>query len=92
MITHFKHEWERMWPKPTPKFKSATEAIVHILKTKGRITQKECIEATGHTRLSSTIYRLRKSGMDIQSVEKSVKTRYGLTANIVEYRYRENGV
>ena len=68
-----------------PKFKSATECIVHVLKTKGSITSLECIKLTGHTRLSSTIHRLRSSGMNITTIISEVVTMYGFKTQIATY-------
>lgn len=51
------------------------------------ITSLEAIDKFGATRLSSIIYVLRhKHGMNIQAEDKKVKTRYGRTAVVANYR------
>lgn len=68
------------------KSKSATEAVVKHLQRHKQINQLQCIERYGTWRLSSIIYRLRKSGMDIISQPKKVKTRYKKTVLVTNYR------
>lgn len=68
---------------PAPTTQRA--AVLNYLRDKGSITSMEAYTELGATRLSATIYDLKKLGFNISSVTKTVKTRYGKT-NITEYR------
>lgn len=57
------------------------------LRDKGRITSLEAFQHLGNTRLSATIWLLRKDGHNIVSHDVQVPTRYGEMATVTEYRY-----
>lgn len=69
-----------------PKHKSAADAIKWRLTKYGHITQLECINRYGTWRLSQYIMVMRRSGLNIVSEEKKVKTRFGWYTSIVVYR------
>lgn len=73
-----------------PKFNTATEHVIYILKTRGKIDQKECNDKGITSRLGGMIHRLRKQGMDITTEEKQIITRYGETSRVAIYHYKEN--
>ena len=66
--------------------KSATGVIRKHLKRGRSINQLQCLEMTGTWRLSSIIHNLRQAGENIISKPKQVKTRYGITTTIVNYK------
>lgn len=67
------------------------EAVRKILKTKGSITQDECIKEVGSQRLSAIIWILRhKEKLNIESKRRKGKTRFGNTCNFVEYILKED--
>jgi SOS response regulatory protein OraA/RecX len=70
-----------------PKFKDATEEVIHILNTRGYIDQRECNEKNITTRLSGMIHRLRNQlkPMNIISKDKTIITRYGKKTDITVY-------
>jgi len=68
------------------KSTSATEAVRKHLQRHKQLNQLQCLERFGTWRLSGIIHRLRKSGMDIISQPKKVKTRYKKTVIVVNYR------
>lgn len=70
----------------TKKRKSATSEITKWLKKGRSINQLQCLEHFGTWRLSGIIYQIKKSGIDIVSKPKRVKTRYGATTSVVSYK------
>lgn len=56
--------------------KTETRVLDH-LKRKGNITSWEAIKEYGNTRLSATIFNLRKKGLNIVSCDKEGTNRYG---------------
>lgn len=54
-----------------------TEKVLEHLKKNGCITSLEAIELYGATRLSDIIYRLRKHGMKIETIDIPFTDRYG---------------
>ena len=70
--------------------KTATSEIAAWLKRGRKIDQLSAIERFGTTRLSGIIYHLKNThGMRINSTLKAVKTRYGRTATVAEYRLQK---
>lgn len=69
-----------------PKPNTHGERTLHYLETHRGITSLEAIELFGNTRLSATIFNLRKMGYNIVSVEQECPTRYGKTTDVAEYR------
>lgn len=61
----------------------------HLLEGKS-ITNKQAFEIFGCTRLSAKIYDLRhKHGMDIVTIDRLGKTRYGDRCVYAEYRLKK---
>lgn len=62
---------------------------MHLLEGKS-ITNKKAFELFGCTRLSARIYDLRhKYGMNIVTIDRVGKTRYGDTCIYAEYRLKK---
>ena len=59
--------------------------LLDYLKQYGKITSLEAIRDLGNTRLSATIFELRRDGFDIPSKDKSVPNRWGTTTTVSEY-------
>lgn len=57
------------------------------LREKGSITSLEAFQHLGNTRLSATIFLLRRDGHNIVSHDVQVPTRFGDMATVTEYRY-----
>ena len=70
------------------KRKTATDVIRKALNSGRIVNQLKCLEWTGSWRLSSIIYSLRQQGLDIASKDKKVKTRYGITTIVTDYKLR----
>ncbi len=67
--------------------KSQTTEIKKYFKThKSGLTSKEAFERFGATRLGGIVHTLRKSGMNIISEKKIVKTRYGRDVAVSCYK------
>lgn len=66
-----------------------TQAILEHLKEKGGITSREAFELYGATRLADIIFRLRNRGLDIDSITRHGKNRFGGSCKYVEYRLHE---
>ena len=60
--------------------------ILCYLETHHGITSLEAIQLFGNTRLSATIFSLRKLGYNIISVDKECKNRYGEKTTVTEYQ------
>ena len=66
--------------KPTHKTR-----LLDYLYEFGSITSLEAIRDLGNTRLSATIFTLRREGYDIASTSIEVKTRWGTTTHVAKY-------
>lgn len=66
-----------------------TERTLEHLKTFGSITSMDAFAFMGNTRLADTIYRLRKKGYDIESVDETSVNRYGDKVTYARYKLRE---
>ena len=62
-----------------------TEKVLNHLKEHGAITSLEAIELYGATRLSDIIYRLRKKGMKIETLDLPFTDRYGTKSTYGKY-------
>ena len=62
-----------------------TEKVLEHLKEHGTITSLEAIELYGATRLSDIIYRLRKQGLHIDTIDLPFVDRYGTKSNYGKY-------
>lgn len=60
-------------------------AVLDHLKVKGNITSLEAIEYYGATRLADIIFRLRKRGYNIKTINCTGKTRFGTVCNYAKY-------
>jgi hypothetical protein len=52
----------------------------------GPITSLQAIERFGVTRLAAVIYCLRQDGFEIESINRTVRNRFGATCKIAQYR------
>lgn len=62
-----------------------TEKVLEHLQKNGTITSLEAIELYGATRLGDIIYRLRKKGFDIDTIELPFVDRYGTKSAYGKY-------
>lgn len=62
-----------------------TEKVLEHLKNYGYITSLEAIELYGATRLADIIYRFRKQGMDITTIDVPFIDRYGTKSSYGKY-------
>ena len=62
-----------------------TEKVLNHLKEHGNITNLEAIELYGATRVSDIIYRLRKRGLDIKTINLPFTDRYGTKSHYGKY-------
>ena len=60
--------------------------LLEYLKKHKTITSLQAIRDLGNTRLSATIFELRKDGYDISSTDIPVSNRWGGTTNVAEYK------
>lgn len=60
--------------------------VLQYLRDYGKITSWEAITEFGNTRLSATIYLLRKDGWNISTEYKTAKNRYGNTVSYAVYK------
>ena len=67
--------------------KTQIEDVLNHLKTYEKITSMEAINKFGATRLSDIIYRLRKKGHDISTLDTVATNRYGNRVNYATYRF-----
>lgn len=65
--------------------KNKTQAVLEHLKEHGAITSLEAIDKYGATRLSDIIYRLRKQGMNIETIDMPFTDRYGTKSKYGKY-------
>jgi len=68
--------------KPHTHLYRVLEHLIYI----GGITQKDCYDIYGYTRLSDAIYKLRNNGLHIVSKHREGVNRYGDKVNFVEYK------
>lgn len=62
--------------------------LLEYLKEFKHITSLDAIKDLGNTRLSATIYELRKDGYNIISEDLTVKNRWGNNTTIAKYILR----
>lgn len=62
------------------------ERLLKYFKKHKKITSLEAFNELGDTRLSATIFELRKDGYNISSRLIKVPTRWGKTTEVAEYR------
>jgi hypothetical protein len=67
------------------KFKNQMEAVKWHLENKHKLSSLQAFRLYGITRLSDKIFKLRKSGWDIQSEKIKTKNRYGITCEYFNY-------
>jgi len=65
--------------------KTKTELCLLHLREKGSLTSWQAIELYGNTRLSDTIFKAKKKGYNIRSVNKEANDRNGHKCKFVEY-------
>lgn len=63
--------------------------LLAYLKQYRTITSLEAIRDLGNTRLSATVYTLRRKGHDISTTTVDVPTRWGTTTQVARYRLNE---
>ena len=68
--------------KPTHKTR-----LLEYLQDYGSITSLQAIQDLGNTRLSATIFQLRKEGYEIVSSDVKVPTRWGTQTTVTKYTY-----
>lgn len=66
-----------------------TEKVLNHLKEHGSITSLEAIDLYGATRASDIIYRLRKRGFDIETIDLPFTDRYGTKSHYGKYVLNE---
>ena len=71
--------------KPTHKTR-----LLDYLEEFGNITSLEAIRDLGNTRLSATIFQLRKEGHEIVSTDTKVPTRWGTETTVTKYIYSKS--
>ena len=71
--------------------RTQTSDVIKYLRNhpKTGLTQITATEKFGATRLSGIIHRLRRKGMDIETIMKPVKNRYGDTTEVGYYILHE---
>ena len=62
------------------------DRVLKYLQDFGEITSWDAIEMFGNSRLSATIYLLRKDGWNISTEYKTSKNRYGDTVSYAVYK------
>ena len=60
--------------------------LLDYLKEFGNVTSLTAIRDLGNTRLSATIYQLRKDGHDIISKDLIVRNRWGNNTTVSQYK------
>jgi hypothetical protein len=71
--------------KTEPSHKNATEAVRWHLNHYGSINQRECLEKYGNWRLSGIMFRLKRQGVNFETTEKKVMTRYNIETEVTTY-------
>ena len=66
-----------------------TQMALDYMKAHGSITTLEAWEQHGNSRLSDTIWRLKKQGIGIKAIPIEVKDRYGNTCHVARYMLTE---
>ena len=66
-----------------------TEKVLNHLREFGSIASLEAIDLYGDTRLSATIYRLRKRGLKINTIDLPFIDRYGVKSHYGKYVLNE---
>ena len=66
-----------------------TEKVLEHLKNYGYITSLEAIELYGATRVADIIYRFRKRGMNISTIDVPFTDRYGTKSSYGKYVLNE---
>lgn len=64
-------------------------AVLNHLQEHGNITSLEAIDFYGATRLADIIFKLRKRGYDIETINCTGKTRFGTVCNYAKYVMKE---
>lgn len=64
---------------------SQVEIVLNDMEQNGSITSMEAFSKYGITRLSSIVYKLRRKGIQIDSVPCTAKNRYGNICNYAKY-------
>lgn len=64
-----------------------TQVVLDHLQNRGSITSMEAIELYGATRLADIIFRLRKQGYIIVTVDHETTNRFGQPTRYAEYKY-----
>lgn len=62
-----------------------TRLTLEYLQEHGSITTLEAWEQHGNSRLSDTIWRLKKQGIGIKAIPIEVKDRYGNICRVARY-------
>lgn len=71
------------------KDNNATMAVLNYLKKHKRgITQMQCINMFGNTRLSAIIFNLKRKGYNIERIDEEHVTRYGIKTRVGRYVLR----
>lgn len=63
--------------------------LLDYLRKYRSITSLDAIRDLGNTRLSATVFNLRRKGYDISTKPVDVKTRWGTTTQVAEYTLNE---
>ena len=63
--------------------------VIEYIKENGSITQDQADKAFGCKRLPSRINELRKQGIEIVTITKKGKNRFGEPCHWAEYRFAE---
>lgn len=72
-------------------YTTQTNQVLHHLRTRGRLTQREAMNLYGIMRLGARVYDLRERGYNIvKDMERSVN-RYGRPVRYAVYRLKEEG-
>ena len=62
--------------------------LLTYLQNYGSITSLDAIRDLGNTRLSATIFELRRDGYDILSEDVKVKNRWGTSTTVTRYVWK----
>lgn len=65
------------------------ERLIEYLKKNKTITSLEAINLLGDTRLSGTIWKLKKAGYNIETETIVVKNRWGKKVPVAKYELKE---
>jgi hypothetical protein len=67
-----------------------TQAVKAHLMSGKTLTSMEAFSLYGCTRLSDKVFRLRKSGLNIQTIMVEGETRYGTPCSYAKYKLVED--